>query len=111
MALSADGGAALVGAYGRSSSTGAAYVFTNAPALSATGGTPQSATVGQPFAAPLTVALTDSYGTPLVGVTVTFTAPAGGAERHVWRRGDRDGGHGCEWLRHRPHVHGKYRGR
>ena len=78
VALSADGGAALVGAYGRSSYTGAAYVFTDAPALSATGGTPQSATVGQSFATSLTVALTDSYGNPVAGVTVTFTAPASG---------------------------------
>lgn len=42
-------------------------------------GDAQSATVGTAFASPFTVKVTDSYGNPLSGVTVTFTPPATGA--------------------------------
>ncbi|HME13191.1 MAG TPA: choice-of-anchor D domain-containing protein, partial [Candidatus Acidoferrum sp.] len=47
--------------------------------IAAAGGTPQAATVGMPFAAPLSVTVTDATGAPVSGVTVTFTAPANGA--------------------------------
>ncbi|HLW88750.1 MAG TPA: hypothetical protein VKR57_09660 [Terriglobales bacterium] len=46
--------------------------------IAATSGTPQSATVGAAFAAPL-VATVTSGGSPASGVTVTFTAPSNGA--------------------------------
>ena len=46
--------------------------------IAATSGTPQSATVGAAFAAPL-VATVTSGGSPASGVTVTFTAPTTGA--------------------------------
>ena len=41
--------------------------------------TPQTAYVNTAFATPLTVTVTDSYGNPLSGQTVTFTPPANGA--------------------------------
>jgi hypothetical protein len=47
-------------------------------AIAATSGTPQSATVGAAFAAPL-VATVTTGGTPTPSVTVTFAAPASGA--------------------------------
>ncbi len=46
--------------------------------LAASGGTPQTATVGMAFATALQVAVT-SGGNPVSGVTVTFAAPASGA--------------------------------
>lgn len=46
--------------------------------IAATSGTPQSATVGAAFAAPL-VATVTSGGSPASGVTVTFTTPTTGA--------------------------------
>jgi len=51
-----------------------------APAnITATGGTPQSATVNTAFAAPLAVTVTDVTGAPVPGVVVTFSAPTAGA--------------------------------
>jgi hypothetical protein len=47
-------------------------------AIAATSGTPQSATIGTAFAAPL-VATVTTGGTPTANVSVTFTAPASGA--------------------------------
>jgi hypothetical protein len=47
--------------------------------VTATGGTPQSATVTKAFAEPLAATVTDSSGDPVSGVLVTFTAPASGA--------------------------------
>jgi hypothetical protein len=47
-------------------------------AISATSGTPQTATISTAFAAPL-VATVTTGGTPTAGVTVTFTAPSSGA--------------------------------
>ncbi len=47
-------------------------------AISAAGGTPQSATIGSAFAAPLQAIVTES-GIPRSGVLVTFVAPANGA--------------------------------
>jgi uncharacterized protein (TIGR03437 family) len=42
------------------------------------GGSPQSTTVGQPFASLLQAQVTDAAGNPVGGVSVTFTAPASG---------------------------------
>jgi hypothetical protein len=50
--------------------------------LAATAGTPQSATIGAAYAAPLTITATESCGTcsaVVPGVSVTFTAPSTGA--------------------------------
>ncbi|HEX3145653.1 MAG TPA: Ig-like domain-containing protein, partial [Pyrinomonadaceae bacterium] len=47
-------------------------------AISATGGTPQSATIGSLFATPLQATVTES-GIPRSGVLITFAAPANGA--------------------------------
>jgi hypothetical protein len=49
-----------------------------AAAITATGGTPQSALVGSTYASPLQATVTDSFGNPVQGVTVTFTAPGSG---------------------------------
>ena len=60
--------------------TAATFSLTNlsaAPAsVTATGGTPQSATVGAAFANPLQATVKDASGNAVSGVTVTFTAPA-----------------------------------
>jgi hypothetical protein len=60
-----------------------AFSLTNtagAPAgIVATVGTPQSATVGNAFATALQATVSDSAGNPVSGVTVTFSAPSGGA--------------------------------
>ena len=56
-------------------------VAQNAATVTATAGTPQSAAVNAPFATDLAVEVTDEYGNPVVGATVTFLAgsSAGGA--------------------------------
>jgi hypothetical protein len=48
-------------------------------AVTATGGTPQSAAVSTAFSAPLQVKVTDGSSNPVNGVTVTFRAPSSGA--------------------------------
>lgn len=59
------------------------FTLTNLPGaasiLTITGGTPQSAVVGQPFAAPLAVHVTDAFGNAAVGSSVTFAVPPSGA--------------------------------
>jgi hypothetical protein len=51
-----------------------------AATITATSGTPQNATIGVPFAAPLRVTVLDGDSNPVGGVTVTFTAnPISGA--------------------------------
>ncbi len=51
----------------------------NATSITATAGTPQSATVNTAFATALQASVKDANGNPVSGVTVTFTAPATGA--------------------------------
>ncbi len=46
--------------------------------ISATGGSPQSATVNTPFATGLQATVKDGSGNPVTGVSVTFTAPSSG---------------------------------
>jgi hypothetical protein len=51
-----------------------------APAtITATGGTPQTTAVNTAFANPLQATVNDSFGNPVAGATVTFTAPTSGA--------------------------------
>jgi hypothetical protein len=50
-----------------------------AATVTVTGGDDQSATTGQAFTAPLSVAVTDAYGNPVAGATVTFTIASGAA--------------------------------
>jgi hypothetical protein len=59
----------------------ATFALTNSTAafITATGGTPQSATIGTAFASALQVTLKDALGNPTPGTTVTFTVPATGA--------------------------------
>jgi hypothetical protein len=47
--------------------------------ITASGGTPQSTAPGTAFPTPLQVTVTDSFGNPQSGITVTFTAPSSGA--------------------------------
>jgi hypothetical protein len=49
-----------------------------AASVTATGGTPQSATINTAFASPLTVTVRDAASQLLSGVTVTFALPASG---------------------------------
>ncbi len=53
---------------------GAAHTVTATPS-----GAGQSATVASAFANPLVATVTDQYGNPVSGVTVTFTPPGTGA--------------------------------
>jgi hypothetical protein len=78
----------VAGSYSVTANTGgesfsAGLILTNAPgaaaAITATAGTPQSTTVGYAFASPLQVLVTDVYGNPVPGVSVTFAAPTTGA--------------------------------
>jgi hypothetical protein len=66
-----------------SGATSANFSLTNKtgpPAkVAATSGTPQSATIGTAFAAPLAATVTDAGNNPVAGVLVTFTPPASGA--------------------------------
>src|SRR5207249_11447 len=50
-----------------------------AASVTATAGTPQSATVGAPYATQFQATVKDAGGNPVNGVTVTFTAPGSGA--------------------------------
>ena len=52
-------------------------IWSNTIAVSS--GTPQTATAGATFAAPLQAKVTDLSNNPVAGVTVTFTAPGSGA--------------------------------
>ena len=75
------------GSYTVTASAGAytaSFTLTNVAApvaggLAAVSGTPQSAQVGAAFAQPLRVRLLDVNNVPMVGVSVSFVAPASGA--------------------------------
>ena len=65
--------------YAPSSSTASFTVTAAAPAnIVAASGSGQSVTTGGSFAAPLVASVTDRFGDPVAGVTVTFTAPGSG---------------------------------
>jgi protocatechuate 3,4-dioxygenase beta subunit len=76
-------GAYAVTATAGSATTSPGFALTNlagAPAsITATSGTPQSATIDTAFAKRLVATVKDQYGNPIAGATVTFTAPASGA--------------------------------
>lgn len=76
-------GAHVVTARVEGAAEAAMFSLTNLPGPAATietvSGSPQSAIVGQAFAAPLRVRVVDAHGNALSGVAVTFAAPAGGA--------------------------------
>jgi hypothetical protein len=78
-----EAGKYTVTATAKTLTTNPGYALTNkaaAPeAITATAGTPQTATVNTAFATQLTATVTDIYGNPVAGETVTFTAPASGA--------------------------------
>ena len=63
--------------------TGASFALTNtggaAASIAATAGTPQSTTIGTPFATALQATVVDASNNPVSGVTVTFAAPGSGA--------------------------------
>ena len=64
-------------------STPASFSLSNTPgaanSISVTSGAGQSATVNTPFASALVATVTDQYGNPLSGVSVTFAAPGSAA--------------------------------
>lgn len=64
---------------GSPSTTFALKVLGSPTAITATGGTPQSAQVNTAYATPLQATVVDSAGHPLNNVSVTFTAPGSGA--------------------------------
>src|ERR1700683_2691342 len=72
----------LVSATATGAATAARFSLTNnavaATTVTATGGTPQSATVGKAFATQLAATVLDSNSSPVSGMIVTFTAPASG---------------------------------
>ncbi len=72
-----------VGATAKALSANPGFALTNKagpPAtITATAGTPQTATVHTAFATNLAATVKDSFGNPVSGATVTFTAPASGA--------------------------------
>jgi len=51
----------------------------SAKAVNAVSGTPQSVSIGATFSTPLEAQVVDTFGNPVSGVTVTFTAPGSGA--------------------------------
>ena len=76
-------GAYSVGAHINGVVAGADFTLTNVPGPSASiasvSGTPQSAVLGQPFAAALVVHVADAAGNPRAGEEVAFAAPEFGA--------------------------------
>jgi hypothetical protein len=67
--------------------TPAPFPLTNTPGAPAnvvsTSGTPQSTTVGTMFSDSLVVTVSDAFGNPIPGVTVTFAGPASGATAEI----------------------------
>jgi 5-hydroxyisourate hydrolase-like protein (transthyretin family) len=67
--------------------TNASFELTNTPgaptAIAATGGTPQSTSVTQPFANALAVHVTDADGNAVAGANVQFAAPASDASANL----------------------------
>src|SRR5438046_9190220 len=61
-----------------------------AASVTATSGTPQSATINTAFAAPLVATVKDAGGNPVASVTVTFTAPGSGASGKIGRASCRE---------------------
>src|SRR5579859_1052883 len=100
-------GTYAVAATAAGASTAANFTLTNNPVtefITAVSGTPQSATVNTAFAAPLVANVTNN-GSPLSGVLVTFTAPAGGASGTFARYQCRHSHHRCGRERHFSRVH------
>jgi len=56
-----------------------AFAAAAGPTITATGGTPQSATISTAFAHKLSARVLGAKGNPRVGLLVTFTAPSSGA--------------------------------
>jgi uncharacterized repeat protein (TIGR01451 family) len=73
--------ATVAGGGSASNTSGNAMVtVTQTPAaVTVVSGTPQSATIGMAFSNPLVATVKDGAGNPVLGVTVTFTAPSTGA--------------------------------
>ncbi len=61
----------------------AEFAFNPPSVVAAVSGTPQSVTVGNAFAVPLTVRVTNDGGLGVPGVSVAFAAPVGGASATV----------------------------
>ena len=87
MANNTQGGPYDVNATISGVETPATFVLTNAAAsgavITVVSGTPQSAVVGNDFAAPLVVLVSDSHGNPVSNTTVSYDAPTTGATAMV----------------------------
>ena len=79
--LQAAGNYTITASAGSASATSSSFTVTaaSAHAIMVWGGSGQSATVNTNFASPFSAFVTDTYGNPVSGATVTFTAPASGA--------------------------------
>jgi adhesin/invasin len=75
---------------GLTSAVSNAFTITAAAAVNivVTGGTPQSTPINTPFAQPLQVAVTDTFGNPVVGALVTYSAPSSGASASLSNGGN-----------------------
>lgn len=71
-------GSYLVRAFNAHSGPPAQFMLTNTLNLQIVGGTPQAATVNQPFAEALKVRVTSSDGSPVANVLLDFSGPANG---------------------------------
>ncbi len=79
--LQAAGNYTITASAGSASATSSSFTVNaaSAHAIMVWGGSGQSATVNTNFASPFSAFVTDTYGNPVSGATVTFTAPASGA--------------------------------
>lgn len=70
---------------GLTGATSATFVISAAAAtaLAITGGNVQHTPIGTAFAVPLQATVTDTFGNPVTGVSVTFTPPASGASAAI----------------------------
>ena len=66
----------------------AASAATAGPTITATGGTPGSATVSTAFKHKLSARVLGAKGNPRVGLLVTFTAPSNGPQPDLRQRQD-----------------------
>jgi len=77
--LNSDGRPDLIVHFRSTQANAPNSILLGAQAAAAVSGSPQTAAISSAFAAPLQVNLTDSANHPLMGVPVTFSAPATGA--------------------------------
>ena len=104
------------GSYNVTASVGALtanFALTNlvgsAASMTATGGTPQSATINTAFASTLQATVKDAGNNPVPGVVVTFAAPPARSQRYIRERAHH-GDYQCLGRRDLGGVHGERHG-